>query len=113
MRREPKPYAPNGWAFEFDKDTIKAIPQVNELQRKISVAVTELTREIAKAENTLMLKSLTDKALNDLIRLCRNELKQRKAPQEKFRKAFPKGVDLKSSQETKDAPLPAGQEQKE
>jgi hypothetical protein len=85
MRWEPKPYRLNGWEFQFDENTVKALPNVDELGKKISAAATELSNAIARAETTLMLQCLTDKSLEDLAALCKNELKKRKKMRDSFK----------------------------
>lgn len=84
VRWEPKPYRLSGWEFQFDENTVKALPNVDVLQEKISRAAEQLSREIANAENTMMLSLLTDSALEGLARLCKNELKKRKELREKL-----------------------------
>lgn len=82
---KPKPYKLNGWEFQFDEDSVKAFPEMEVLQKKIAEAAQELSREITRAENGLMLMSLTDDTLENLIKLCKNQLAQRKKMRASFK----------------------------
>lgn len=84
MRWEPKPYRLNGWEFQFENDDKITAQPTKELVDKISAKTEELCREIAKAENLLMLNGLDDAALTKLIKMCKDELSKRK----EFRKSF-------------------------
>ncbi len=86
MRWEPKPYVLQGWALNFDEANaeVRASPEAG-LADKISEAASNLCRAVAEAENTLMLRYMTDDGLKSLASMCKTELKRRTDARKNFK----------------------------